>query len=80
MAAHNKLLGQFDLVGIPPAPRGTPKIEVPDPSQTFPDSVVVQPPPYTPTHTTPSSPLFLWHWMRDEHGEKPLLGSPGRMV
>lgn len=28
MAADNKLLGQFDLVGIPPAPRGAPKIEV----------------------------------------------------
>ncbi len=28
MAADNKLLGQFDLVGIPPAPRGHPKIEV----------------------------------------------------
>jgi molecular chaperone DnaK len=28
MAADNKLLGQFDLVGIPPAPRGTPQIEV----------------------------------------------------
>ena len=28
MAADNKLLGQFDLVGIPPAPRGVPKIEV----------------------------------------------------
>ncbi|MGQ0662716.1 MAG: molecular chaperone DnaK [Pseudomonadota bacterium] len=28
MAADNKLLGQFDLVGIPPAPRGDPKIEV----------------------------------------------------
>jgi len=28
MAADNKLLGQFDLVGIPPAPRGIPKIEV----------------------------------------------------
>src|SRR3989454_6349721 len=28
MAAHNKLLGQFDLVGIPPAPRGMPQIEV----------------------------------------------------
>jgi len=28
MAANNKLLGQFDLVGIPPAPRGTPQIEV----------------------------------------------------
>lgn len=28
MAAHNKLLGQFDLVGIPSAPRGTPQIEV----------------------------------------------------
>ncbi|CAD7940839.1 unnamed protein product [Amoebophrya sp. A120] len=27
-AADNKLLGQFDLVGIPPAPRGTPQIEV----------------------------------------------------
>src|ERR1700709_2755050 len=29
MAADNKLLGQFDLVGIPPAPRGVPQIEVP---------------------------------------------------
>jgi len=28
MAADNKLLGQFDLVGIPPAPRGQPQIEV----------------------------------------------------
>jgi molecular chaperone DnaK len=28
MAADNKLLGQFDLVGIPAAPRGTPQIEV----------------------------------------------------
>ena len=28
MAADNKLLGQFDLVGIPPAPRGLPQIEV----------------------------------------------------
>jgi molecular chaperone DnaK len=28
MAADNKLLGQFDLMGIPPAPRGTPQIEV----------------------------------------------------
>jgi molecular chaperone DnaK len=28
MAADNKLLGQFNLVGIPPAPRGTPQIEV----------------------------------------------------
>src|SRR3982075_3411344 len=28
MAAANKLLGQFDLVGIPPAPRGMPQIEV----------------------------------------------------
>ena len=28
MAADNKLLGSFDLVGIPPAPRGTPQIEV----------------------------------------------------
>jgi molecular chaperone DnaK len=28
MAANNKLLGQFDLVGIPPAPRGMPQIEV----------------------------------------------------
>merc|ERR1719162_2660457 len=27
-AADNKLLGQFDLVGIPPAPRGVPQIEV----------------------------------------------------
>jgi molecular chaperone DnaK len=28
MAADNKLLGQFDLIGIPPAPRGIPQIEV----------------------------------------------------
>jgi molecular chaperone DnaK len=28
MAADNKLLGQFDLMGIPPAPRGMPQIEV----------------------------------------------------
>jgi molecular chaperone DnaK len=28
MAADNKLLGQFNLVGIPPAPRGVPQIEV----------------------------------------------------
>ncbi|MBP0577816.1 molecular chaperone DnaK [Labrys sp. LIt4] len=28
MAADNKALGQFDLVGIPPAPRGMPQIEV----------------------------------------------------
>ena len=28
IAAQNKLLGQFDLVGIPPAPRGVPQIEV----------------------------------------------------
>jgi molecular chaperone DnaK len=28
MAADNKPLGQFDLVGIPPAPRGLPQIEV----------------------------------------------------
>lgn len=28
MATHNKLLGQFSLVGIPPAPRGVPQIEV----------------------------------------------------
>ncbi len=28
MANDNKLLGQFDLVGIPPAPRGMPQIEV----------------------------------------------------
>ncbi|RRT67128.1 hypothetical protein B296_00004266, partial [Ensete ventricosum] len=28
MAADNKLLGEFDLVGIPPAPRGIPQIEV----------------------------------------------------
>ena len=28
MAANNKLLGQFDLVGIPPAPRGMPQVEV----------------------------------------------------
>jgi molecular chaperone DnaK len=29
MAADNKLLGQFELVNIPPAPRGMPQIEVP---------------------------------------------------
>jgi molecular chaperone DnaK len=28
MASDNKLLGQFDLVGIPPAPRGVPQVEV----------------------------------------------------
>ena len=28
MAQDNKLLGQFDLVGIPPAPRGVPQVEV----------------------------------------------------
>lgn len=28
MASDNKLLGQFTLVGIPPAPRGVPQIEV----------------------------------------------------
>jgi molecular chaperone DnaK len=28
MAADNKLLGQFQLVGIPPAPRGVPQVEV----------------------------------------------------
>src|SRR5919106_3205666 len=28
MASDNKILGQFDLVGIPPAPRGVPQIEV----------------------------------------------------
>jgi molecular chaperone DnaK len=28
MAADNKMLGQFDLVGIPPSPRGMPQIEV----------------------------------------------------
>jgi molecular chaperone DnaK len=28
MAAHNKTLGQFELLGIPPAPRGVPQIEV----------------------------------------------------
>jgi len=28
MAADNKLLGQFDLVGIPPSPRGVPQVEV----------------------------------------------------
>ena len=28
MAADNKFLGQFDLVGIPPAPRGMPQVEV----------------------------------------------------
>ena len=30
MAADNKMLGQFDLVGLPPAPRGVPQIEVVD--------------------------------------------------
>jgi molecular chaperone DnaK len=28
MAAHNRLLGKFDLLGIPPAPRGIPQVEV----------------------------------------------------
>ena len=28
MAQDNKMLGQFDLVGLPPAPRGVPQIEV----------------------------------------------------
>ena len=28
MAADNKMLGQFSLVGIPPAPRGVPQVEV----------------------------------------------------
>ncbi|MCH8172362.1 MAG: molecular chaperone DnaK [Proteobacteria bacterium] len=28
MASDNKLLGQFDLIGIPPSPRGVPQIEV----------------------------------------------------
>ena len=28
MAAHNKILGQFDLVGLPPAQRGVPQVEV----------------------------------------------------
>ncbi|CAF4707756.1 unnamed protein product, partial [Rotaria magnacalcarata] len=28
MAADNKMLGRFNLVGIPPAPRGVPQIEV----------------------------------------------------
>lgn len=28
MASYNKLLGQFTLVGIPPAPRGVPQVEV----------------------------------------------------
>ncbi|MFT6657602.1 molecular chaperone DnaK [Maritalea sp.] len=28
MAADNKMLGQFDLVGLPPAPRGIPQVEV----------------------------------------------------
>ncbi|MGO7573219.1 Hsp70 family protein, partial [Rhizobium ruizarguesonis] len=28
MAADNKLLGHFDLVGLPPSPRGMPQIEV----------------------------------------------------
>ena len=29
MAAANKLLGEFELSGFPPAPRGVPQIEVP---------------------------------------------------
>ena len=28
MAADNKLMGEFDLIGIPPSPRGMPQIEV----------------------------------------------------
>ena len=28
MASDNKMLGQFDLIGIPPAPRGVPQVEV----------------------------------------------------
>jgi molecular chaperone DnaK len=28
IASHNKMLGQFDLTGLPPAPRGVPQIEV----------------------------------------------------
>ena len=28
MASDNKILGNFELVGLPPAPRGTPQIEV----------------------------------------------------
>ncbi len=28
MATYNKLLGQFDLIGLPPAPRGVPQVEV----------------------------------------------------
>lgn len=28
MAVDNKMLGEFDLVGIPPAPRGVPQVEV----------------------------------------------------
>src|SRR5690349_10503585 len=28
IASHNKMLGQFDLMGIPPAPRGVPQIEI----------------------------------------------------
>jgi len=28
LAAHNRLLGKFDLLGIPPAPRGIPQVEV----------------------------------------------------
>jgi molecular chaperone DnaK len=28
MAADNKMLGQFDLIGLPPAPRGVPQVEV----------------------------------------------------
>lgn len=28
MAADNKIMGQFQLIGIPPAPRGVPQVEV----------------------------------------------------
>ena len=28
MAAHNRMLGKFDLIGLPPAPRGVPQVEV----------------------------------------------------
>jgi molecular chaperone DnaK len=28
MAADNKILGQFSLIGIPPAPRGVPQVNV----------------------------------------------------
>lgn len=40
MAADNKMLGNFDLVGIPPAPRGVPQIEVRDEKERFVDDLL----------------------------------------